>query len=188
MKVHRSSLNYQLWKQWHGERSEPKGVCRYFWFSVFQWTLGWLALAIMIAIIAMVVVIVIASIATGWLCGYRMNFGEGPSFSLGYKIDLYNRKLRKRKYPLAPWEAIGIPAVLFAAFHTVKFLMNHYVAIMQGVGAAVISIKPLVFYLFLVAIVVVLASGINALWDDELVREFRRACKEKLCPSIEVVE
>ncbi|GEM_PF-5864944 len=177
MKVSKNSWNYKLWKAWHSGASEPKNLCRYFWFSVFQWTVGWVIVAVSLAVVAVAVTI-------AWFFGFRADFTkETMDLFPMYKYDLYNQKMCGRRYLFAPWEVVGASFLLFfgkAIFHTCGALFSEIVtlpAILKGI-----------FYGGLLAAVLVLLVGLFYLFQNELVRNYFRATKEKVCPRIELVD
>ncbi len=180
MRVRRTSWNYRLWKQWHSEYNEPTNLCSYFWFSMFQWTAGWVVIAAVFSLVGV-------SAAVAWFFGFRLNLRmEAACLLHDYKYDLYNWKIRGRRYAAAPWQVISTLFFLYV-------LAAHWRAIIHGSSTLFSAIPKEVVYeslelVGMIAAMVLFAVGLFCLFQNELVRSYLRAAKEKVCPRIELVD
>lgn len=177
MIVHRSSLNYRLWKKWNPNK-EPKNLCAYFWQSVLIWTWGWPVLGVLWLFAGM-------AFAIMWLLGYRLNFDEackvGPCHH--YKHDLYNFKVAGRRYRIAPWEVILPTIIIYLLIRLHKRIPWAWLGtwLTEHTDTATLLV---VLSLMVSAFV----YGMYKIFSNPLVRAYIKAKKEKICPMIEIVD
>lgn len=184
--VRRSSRNYRLWKKWH-PHSKPRNLCRYFWTSVYQWTLRWLVLGIAIIAAATIFLLVVTF---AWLCGFRFRgtaeIDVSDDLSYGYKHDLYNIKISGRRYSIAPWEVIVTLVGAWAAYKVGRFIVELFIhpptflfdrSFWFTVGSwTLICVGLLGLY------------GLYRFFTSGLLIEYLRAKRDKWCPDVEVVD